>query len=145
MDQGILDAATGLDIEKLNSAATRAEFAAILSRALPDDAMSTINTVDLSMIPDVDDSTSYHAEILKMYASGILIGSDEYGTFLPDTNIQRSAVAAIVNRLADPGQRKTYNPQGSQTQPDHNQFDVSVVPAYTDQATVEVNNNVPYF
>ena len=40
LDQGILDVATGLDIEKLNKAVTRAEFTAILSRSMPDEAIS---------------------------------------------------------------------------------------------------------
>lgn len=143
MDQGILDEATGFDIEKLNTVATRAEFADILSRALPDEAMSAVNTVSLEDIPDVDESTPYHTEILKMYQVGILIGSDEQGTFVPNTNIQRSAVAAIVNRLADPGQRKTYNSQP--LPPTDTTFQLSSVPAYTGTAFVKVNNNIPYF
>jgi hypothetical protein len=40
------------------------------------------------------------------YNAGILGGSDDYGTFNPKSNIQRSEVAAIVTRIADVTERK---------------------------------------
>ncbi len=116
LENGILngDETASLSKElKVDSPATRAEFAAILSRALPEEGLAVRNSVSLENIPDVDATTPYSSEILKMYQAGILIGSDPYGSFLPEANIQRSAVAAIVNRLADPGQRKQFEPGGS--------------------------------
>lgn len=44
--------------------------------------------------------------IYRLYRAGVLTGNDEYGTFTPDADITRSAVAAIVSRVAEPGQRR---------------------------------------
>ena len=45
--------------------------------------------------------------VYRLYRAGILTGSDDLGTFYPDSSIQRSAVAAIVTRMASPALRKT--------------------------------------
>ena len=44
-------------------------------------------------------SDSYGAAVYKLYQAGVLTGNDEAGTFAPMTNIKRSEVAAIVNRM----------------------------------------------
>ena len=88
--------------------ATRAQFAVILKNALPEDALSPINSVTYNDIPDVSDSDSYAPSVLSLYNAGVIQGSDKYGTFNPDTNITRSEVAAIVTRMAVPSLRKEY-------------------------------------
>ena len=86
-------------------AATRADFASILRAALPDEALEPINTVADGAIPDVNTGASYAKHVYTMYRAGILVGNDALGTFTPASNISRSAAAAIVTRMADPGLR----------------------------------------
>lgn len=86
--------------------ATRAQFAAILAAALPDEALPAINSV--TSLPDLDASAAYAAAVLKLYNAGILTGSDSAGSFKPASTIQRSEVATIVARMADKSLRKTF-------------------------------------
>lgn len=86
-----------------NAAARRSEFAAILSRALPESALPAINDIPDGQIPDVSADA---AEIYLLYRAGILTGNDEYGTFLPDSDIKRSEVAAVISRMAYRSLRK---------------------------------------
>ncbi|MGI6205768.1 MAG: S-layer homology domain-containing protein [Anaerovoracaceae bacterium] len=85
-------------------AATRAEFAEILSEALPSAALSAINYVASGSIPDVDENTSAGEAIYMLYRAGVLAGSTD-GLYHPDSTVTRSEVAAIVSRMADYTQR----------------------------------------
>lgn len=87
--------------------ATRREFASILAHALPDEALEEINKVSDDAIPDVLLSDRFGAEIYRLYRAGILVGSDDAGSFLPESGIKRSEVAAIAARMADPTQRRS--------------------------------------
>lgn len=89
--------------------ATRYQFAEIFSSALPDDALQVINQVADNSIPDVPMQSSYANAVYKLYRAGILTGNDANGTFAPNTNIQRNAVAAIVSRMANEGLRQSIN------------------------------------
>ncbi len=81
-------------------AATRELFVTTVAAALPDAAFEEIN--EILLIPDVvDEKASYYDAVHKLYRAGVLTGSGEEGEFLPDTNIKRSEVAAIVTRIAD--------------------------------------------
>ena len=71
-----------------NANATRRQFAAILAKALPSAELTAINTIADGAIPD------------------LAAGSDQYGTFNPETTIGRSSVAAIVARMAVPSLRQ---------------------------------------
>lgn len=88
--------------------ATRSQFAQIFSSALPDDALQVINQVADNSIPDVPMQSDYSNAVYKLYRAGILTGNDASGTFAPDTNIQRSAVATIVSRMAKQELRKEF-------------------------------------
>ena len=88
-------------------AATRAEFAEILSAAFPDEALQAINTVAANAIPDVPSNASAASAIYRLYRAGILTGSDASGTFHPDSTILRVEAAAIVTRMAVPSLRQT--------------------------------------
>lgn len=88
-----------------DKAATRLEFARLLSRALPDSDLPAINDVANGAIPDVAEDEA----VYKLYRAGILTGSDIKGTFLPESSIQRSEVAAIVTRMALPELRQSVN------------------------------------
>ena len=86
--------------------ATRAQFASILAAALPAEALTAINSV--TALPDVAADAAYAPAVLSLYNAGVLTGSDAAGRFKPDTTIQRSEVATIVTRMADPSLRKTF-------------------------------------
>lgn len=103
VENGIIAAGAYSDY---TAAATRAQFAAILAAALPDEALPAINSV--TSLPDLDASAAYAAAVLKLYNAGILTGSDSAGSFKPESTIQRSEVATIVTRMADKSLRKTF-------------------------------------
>ena len=90
-----------------DAAIRRWEFAQILGRALPDDALPVISTVDDGAIPDVPMSAGYAADVYRLYRAGILTGRED-GSFAPDTGILRSEAAAIVSRMAEPELRKNF-------------------------------------
>lgn len=87
--------------------ATRAEFAKILSSALPDEALATINSIDDGAIPDISISDTFSDAIYRLYRSGVIIGSDSKGTFYPTQAITRGAACAIATRMVFPSLRKT--------------------------------------
>lgn len=90
-----------------NLPATRCEVAVIFAKSLPDDALSDVRMVEDGAVPDVKMTAAYASSVYKLYRSGILSGSDEKGTFNPESHIRRSEIAAIMLRLADPTQRVT--------------------------------------
>lgn len=94
-----------------NAKATRAQFVEIFASSLPNEALKEINTIEDRAIPDISTKDSYATSVYKLYRAGILTGNDDKGTFAPNTNIQRSAVAAIVSRMAIESMRvsKTLN------------------------------------
>ena len=94
-----------------NANATRSQFAAILANALPDAALSSINEVDSGSLPDVPMSLAGADQIYRLYRAGVLTGNDRLGTFTPHADIQRSSVATIVTRMADPSRRKSLSLQ----------------------------------
>lgn len=89
--------------------ATRAEYATILSAAFPDAALAKINQIPDNLIPDVKINDSYGKAVYRLYRAGVLTGIDDKGTFSPNSSIQRSEVAAIVSRMADPSKRVSLN------------------------------------
>jgi len=94
------------DLDSYNRNALRGEVAAILAKALPASALLPFNTIEDGSIPDVRMDAPYASAIYTLYRSGILTGSDEYGTFHPDTNIKRSEIAAIISRIVNPDTRE---------------------------------------
>ena len=88
----------------LTKDATRAQFAAILSAALPDAALKPIN--DVKTLPDMKAGDPRLPAILRLYNAGILTGVDEQGNFRPDAFIPREQIAAMATRIADPSLRK---------------------------------------
>ena len=82
--------------------ATRALFAAILSRTMPEEALPVINEVAEGQIPDVPADAGYASEVYRLYRAGVLTGNDAALTFAPDSFIRRSEVAAITARMTQP-------------------------------------------
>ena len=95
------------DFDDVSVSATRAEFAAILSSALPEAAFVAINEVADGAIPDLESGSAYSGDIYRLYRAGILIGSDAKGTFYPDSEITRGAACAIATRMCDESLRKS--------------------------------------
>ena len=87
-----------------NAPALRKQVAMIMAKALPTSYVQAINM--FTEIPDLDKKDSAYGSVLRLYNAGILIGSDDQYNFLPETNITRAEVAAIINRLAIPTSRK---------------------------------------
>ena len=81
----------------------RAELCDIFASALPEEYYSPVNNI--KGIPDVDRDSKNADVYLMLYKAGVLLGSDEEGSFNPDSDILRSEVAAIINRVALPESR----------------------------------------
>ncbi|MGO5027836.1 S-layer homology domain-containing protein [Candidatus Agathobaculum pullicola] len=98
------------DVVTADQPASRTYFAYLMYAALPSSEYAQINTIPDGSLPDVDDIVFMDADerIYTLYRAGIVTGNDEYGTFHPDTNITRAEVAAIIARMIDPAQRKTF-------------------------------------
>ena len=95
------------DFADYDQPATRRQFAAILAAAFPANALPEMNLIADGEIPDVAPGAENAAEIYRLYRAGILTGNDKQGTFLPDTGIRRSEVAAVIIRMALPAERKS--------------------------------------
>ena len=95
------------EYEDYTRTANRAQFAAILAKALPADACAEINTVEVGAIPDVDMEQRYALDVYKLYRAGILTGG-EMGAFSPDKAVSRSEMAAIASRMVDPSLRCSF-------------------------------------
>ncbi len=91
---------------------TRQAYVYLFSRALPKEAFTEINTIPDNSIPDVYVNQGVWDDgIYLFYRAGILNGTDAKGTFNPYGNIQRSEVAAILNRMMDESVRVGPPPQ----------------------------------
>ena len=84
-----------------NRAATRAEFADILSRAIPPTEYTWLNELP-SGIPDVKPGDSYYSSILLLYKAGVLTGKDSAGRFEPNASILRGEAATVMYRIIIP-------------------------------------------
>lgn len=93
--------------------ASRSEFVQILLGALPEEEYTSINQVPDNAIPDVKtgDPAAYGAYLF--YRAGILTGTDDKGTFAPDSTIHRHEVAAILTRMVRPELRMEVTLEGS--------------------------------
>ena len=86
--------------------ATRAQFADILSRAMPAGDLEPINEIGVDAIPDVKAGSEYADSIYMLYRAGILTGSNARHAFYPKSSISRAEAAVIVARMADKSLRK---------------------------------------
>ncbi len=98
-------------LRRADEPVTRSEFAWIFARALPAGSLAVVNDIPDGTIPDVRYGEGVTGSIQRvnavyaLFRAGILNGSDEYGTFRPDSQIKRSEVAAITVRMCIPGER----------------------------------------
>lgn len=90
-----------------NAPINRGTFVAILAAALPRGEFDAINNI--YNIPDVNENSPYCNVIYLLYDAGVLTGSDKYGTFNANSNIQRSEVATIAVRMVNKSERKKFS------------------------------------
>ena len=83
--------------------AKRHEVASLFRNALPESFFTKIN--DVERIIDVSENASYAKDILALYNAGVVMGSDAYGSFRPESNITRAEAAAVIGRVALPETR----------------------------------------
>ena len=77
---------------------TRREICELFASSLPEEHFSKINNI--KGIPDIDRFEKNADVFLMLYNAGVLLGSDGEGNFMPEAEIKRSEVAAIINRTA---------------------------------------------
>ncbi len=100
VENGIIEKNMFGDYEK---PVKRSEMALIFSKAVPDSFLSAQNAVE--EVPDVPETNRYYDRLLMLYKAGVIMGNDEFGTFLPNNNITRAEAAAIIGRIALPETR----------------------------------------
>lgn len=100
VEHGIIKAGEFADYEAF---ATRAEMVHIFAHCLPESEFAPL--VPLDALPDVKQGDKYGMEIFMFYRAGILSGSDNIGTFRPDSNIVREEAAAIFLHVYDKDSR----------------------------------------
>ncbi len=99
------------DAADWNDEATRVAIAQMFARSLPEEALKAINTVDDGMIPDVKSDLA----VYTLYRAGVFVGSDEKGSFHPDTAITRAEISAVVSRMLDEDLRATITLKAEET------------------------------
>lgn len=97
-------------------AATRGQVAFVLANILPSEELEEINNeaVDMALsstrlMSDVTEETAFYAYIVQLYRWGIVGGSDEYGTYYPESSITRAELAAMLTRLTGTSEKVTLN------------------------------------
>ncbi|MBE6704438.1 MAG: hypothetical protein E7583_04170 [Ruminococcaceae bacterium] len=120
--------------------ATRAGYAGIFAKALPEDALKEVNNVPDNAIPDVPSSKEYAPGIYKLYRAGILQGSDDARNCKPLDNIKRSEVAAILTRMMDETKRVKFSMGEEEQKPEEQKpEETKPLAIKTQPATVTVN------
>ena len=100
IDNGIIKADAFDDYDR---PVKRYEMAVIFSKAVPDSYLEAKNNV--TEIPDVPNTNGYFDRLQLLYNAGVVMGNDEFGTFMPNNNIIRAEAAAIIGRIALPENR----------------------------------------
>ncbi len=93
------------DFDSFDRNIRRYEMAVLFANALPESYFAAKN--DITSIPDVNEAEEYADELLMLYKAGVVLGSDDYGTFHSNNPIKRCEAAAIINRAALPENRLT--------------------------------------
>ncbi|MDR2420586.1 MAG: trypsin-like peptidase domain-containing protein [Oscillospiraceae bacterium] len=95
--------------------AARSDFAKILARALPEEAVTPVNDVPDGAVPDVAERYSYGGAVYALYRAGIVTGGGAEGEFYPNMPVTRAEAAAAVLRAADPARRVMIQKAGAPT------------------------------
>ena len=97
---GIIKAGQFADVTR---PATRSEVAVMFANAMPAAWFTAKNM--FTSIPDVASSDAAYKQILTLYNAGVVVGVDDAYNFQPATNIKRSEISAIINRVVLPESR----------------------------------------
>lgn len=97
-DNGIVTMAYNYD-----RSATREDFVHILAKALPEEALENITSVDFADVGEL----KYASDVQLLSGAGVINGVQKDGQtyFKPSAAITRAEVAAVVSRMAKPGSR----------------------------------------
>ncbi len=90
-----------------DASATRGGYIEIFVKALPN--LQDKNEVPDGIIPDVPMDNKYAPSIYKFYRAGIIQGVDSEYNCLPEENVERGAVAAILSRMMQEEKRLAFN------------------------------------
>lgn len=93
--------------------AIRAQFAKILAASINPLDFEEINWIDDGAIPDVPTDADYADAVYMLYRAGVLAGSDDAGSFNPNSTITRAEAAAVITRIIDPNLRQTTELNGN--------------------------------
>lgn len=110
VENGIAPANYGsLSRGEYDSPISRRDYVRLFYNALPVSEYTEINSVADGAIPDVAVGSIGSAEVYAFYRAGILDGALADGSFLPESGIKRSEVAAIIVRMFDSAERKSFS------------------------------------
>lgn len=101
LEHGILDAAP--TAAEGGAVLTRGGFAALLARALPEEALGAVN--EGKSLPDVPAEHPHAEAIDRLFRAGVMVGTDSSGTFRPEASLTRAEAASVVLRMTDPARR----------------------------------------
>ncbi len=93
----------------MDSAIPRYLFAELIVRALPDELLEEINTIETGSIPDIslyERDREARESVYRLCRAGIITGKDAEGTFDPFSPLTRAETAAILSRVVDPTLRQ---------------------------------------
>lgn len=108
VENGIAPASYGsLSRQEYDSPISRRDYVRLFYNAMPASEYPQINSIADGAIPDVAVGSLGSEEIYTFYCAGILDGSLADGSFLPESSIRRSEVAAIIVRMFDDTERKS--------------------------------------
>ena len=125
--------------------ATRAGYMEIFAKALPEAALEPINEVVDNAIGDVPMSHPQAGTIYSLYRAGILQGSDENHNCLPETNIRRSEVAAILTRMMEQDRRITFSMTDAALSAQLSETSLSLAKGETAQVRVKAQDGTKPF
>ena len=91
-----------------NAASTRAYYIAVMYGALPESEYREINSIPDGAVPDISESDWFCDRVYTFYRAGIVTGSDEKGSFMPNSSVRRSEVATLAARLFDESARRSF-------------------------------------
>lgn len=110
VENGIAPASYGsLSRAEYDSPISRRDYVRLFYNALPTTEYAEVNSVADGAIPDVASGSIGSVEIYAFYRAGILDGALADGSFLPESGIKRSEVAAIIVRMFDSSERKSFS------------------------------------
>lgn len=102
-----------IDEETLNDPIPRQQMAYILTQALEAKGETTDGRLSDTAIPDYKDIGGLYKDSVKVaYKMGLLVGTDDKGTFNPQGVLTRAEATTALYRLIFADARKPYTPTG---------------------------------